>query len=243
MAAEQFYIMAMQIFNMILPLFAAFGFLVLILFIVLKSPTNAGNNLALKLVMTGLNTVAPNKQIMLLRRENGTYAIKKADYDTQNGGYWIKNGKNKQFFESNGDIPGTLGGIKLLPAYEGLGALSDFASAEVAYRAKRKYVDSDKDELVDENNENVELEETQVAVPTRRIIDLRDIRYLAPYNVSPESFFRVEENAKISMSRFNMQNPTSVAMLVITAVVITMIMTWFLLSQGGGGGGGISMPI
>jgi len=225
-------------FGIVTPVLAMVGLISLIVLGLLRTPK--GYIIAPKLLGMALEALIDSRNAILIRRGDGNYVFKKANYDAQNQGYWVEDDKQKQFYEGGQDS-GNFYGLRLVTAYDGLGAVSDFAASEIAYRAKQKYVDGIEEDLETAEGDEFAINNTEVAIPSRAVIDLRKIRYMSPFNIEPEKCFRVEENAKLSMSKFNNMSTVAQGMLIIAAFTMGIILTWFLLGQGGGGG--TALPI
>lgn len=230
------------IVGLITPILALIGFATIMLFVLLKSPIGIKNKIAWRLWDMATLALFPSRLVMLIRKEDGDYSFREAQYDEQNQGYWVKtiDGDKRNFFQSTGQQAGTFGPIRLLSAYEGFGVATDFVSARIAEEAEHKYVLGTNDPVVDETGQEIE---EVLAVPERGIIDLRKIKYLAPFNCDPDRYYRIEENAKAAMMAFKRQDAIVQGAMILSAFILGSIMTWFAMSQGAGGGGMPEVPI
>jgi hypothetical protein len=55
--------------------------------------------------------------------------------------------------------------------------------------------------------------------------------------VDPDRFYRVEENAKASLRSLKQKDAVVQGLLIISAFVMGMIMTWFIMNNAGTGAG------
>lgn len=88
--------------------------------------------------------------------------------------------------------------------------------------------------------------EWEVALPKRKIVDLRDTIYAAPFAVRPQSFHNVAESAKKGQRGFAKLGPLGQAGLLMGAFMLGAIVTYLGFTAGGGGGGGgggLSIPM
>jgi hypothetical protein len=88
----------------------------------------------------------------------------------------------------------------------------------------------------------VDLDVYDAVVPDRAVVDLRDCRYLAPYDVDPSAFDRVEENAKKGARGIGDLGALGTGALLLSAAMLGGILVYLGMSSGGGGGG-VSLPI
>lgn len=229
------------LFSIVVPLLALVGFGTLIALVVLKLPNPLRVRTAWKMWDMAMIALFPSKSVMLLRKEDGDYTFREAAYDDKNAGYWVTNpDKSRSFFQSVGQIAGQFGPIRLLTGYDGFCASFDFLAARISEEVYKATVHKNSTPVVDgEGNEMKEM----VSVPSRGIIDLRKIKYLAPFNVDPDRFYRVEENAKASMRTLKREDAVVQGLIIISAFVMGMIMTWFIMNNGGGGGVSSVVPI
>jgi hypothetical protein len=229
------------ILSFVIPLFAIIGFGTLVALLLLKLRNPMTNKIAWKMWDMAMLALFPSRQVILLRKEDGDYAFREAKYDNQNAGYWVENpDKSRHFFQSSGQSAGIFGPVRLLTGYDGFCATFDFIAARISEETYLANVHDKAEPVIDKEGKPVT---GVVTVPSRGIVDLRKIKYLAPFNVDPDRFYRIEENAKASLRTMKRQDAVIQGMLIISAVVVTMILTWFIMSQGGGGGGMPSVPV
>lgn len=221
--------------NIIAPLFAILGFITLISFIALRIPNPLRLRIAWKMWDMAMISLFPSRSVMMLRKEDGDYAFREASYDDKNAGYWVTNpDKSLSFFQSVGQIAGQFGPVRILTGYDGFCASFDFLAARISEEVYKARVHKNSTPVVDENGAPVR---EFVSVPSRGIVDLRKIKYLAPFNVDPDRFYRVEENAKASLRTLKRQDAVVQGLLIISAFVMGMIMTWFIMNNAGTGAG------
>ncbi len=229
------------VFSVVVPILALIGFGALAVLVALRLKNPLTNRIAWKMWDMAMLALFPSRSVILLRKEDGDYTFREATYDNMNAGYWVTNpDKSRHFFQSVGQIAGQFGPIRLITGYEGFCASFDFIAARISEEIYKSKVHKNNDPVLDQDGNEIE---DVVTVPSRGIIDLRKIKYLAPFNVDPDRFYRVEENAKASLRSLKRQDAVVQGMLIISAFVVGMIMTWFIMSQGGGGGGMPSVPV
>ncbi|MBP1987241.1 hypothetical protein [Halolamina salifodinae] len=87
------------------------------------------------------------------------------------------------------------------------------------------------------------IDEWEVQLPKRKVVDLRDTIHAAPFNVKPQQFHRVAENAKKGQQGFASLGPLGQAGIIMGAFMMGAIVAYIGFSAAGSGGGGISMPM
>ncbi|GAA0303968.1 hypothetical protein [Halarchaeum salinum] len=96
-----------------------------------------------------------------------------------------------------------------------------------------------------EDDETTVVGEWETLLPTRKVVDLRDTLDNAPFQVRPQQFHRVAENAKKGQQGFASLGPLGQAGIIMSAFILGAIACYvgFSATGGGGGGAGISIPM
>lgn len=108
--------------------------------------------------------------------------------------------------------------------------------------AARDKVGDDEDGPISDGGEPV-LDEWETMLPVRKTVDLRDTIYAAPFNVKPQQFHRVAENAKKGQQGFAKLGPLGQAGVIMGAFMMGAIVAYLGFTAASGGGGGISIPM
>lgn len=87
------------------------------------------------------------------------------------------------------------------------------------------------------------IDEWETMLPKRKVVDLRDTIHAAPFNVKPQQFHRVAENAKKGQKGFASLGPIGQAGLIMGAFMLGAITCYIGFSASGGGGASISVPM
>lgn len=88
------------------------------------------------------------------------------------------------------------------------------------------------------------IDEWETMLPQRKVVDLRDTIHAAPFNVKPQQFHRVAENAKKGQQGFASLGPIGQAGLLMGAFMLGAIVAYIgFTAAGSGGGGGLSIPM
>lgn len=233
-------------------LVAVFG--MLFLAVAPKLPTKISKPVANALFKKATGVLGGN--LALVRDADGYYTLSKAEYDAENNGFWVAG----EFYDAEGvgGAPGGFYGSSLVVAYQGLGAVADLVSAELGRQATVKRQDSDHEgklsgslgkllgknapKAVADGGEMIKDAEWKAVLPERKVVDLRNVLSLAPFNVRPEAFDRVEENAKAGQAGFAALGPMGQAGLLLGAAMLGGILVYLGMSSGGGGGVDVGLP-
>lgn len=84
------------------------------------------------------------------------------------------------------------------------------------------------------------IDEFDALLPEKKVVDLRDTLYNAPFHVRPEAFHRVEKNAQKGVSGFGSLGAVGQASLIMGAMFLGGILVWFVM--GNSGGGSMTLP-
>ena len=185
---------------MVVGLVSSLGLLVFMLAGVL--PNSVSMPIAKKCLQKGVGLLGG--QVALLEEEDGRLTIAPAEWDGENGVYWVSYGEEDIGIPAsgNGGAPKPFCGGEAILAYAGYGAAGSIVSAKVGQRAKEKFTQNSQNAhkatsqpaIPDGGNE---LGETQIMLPENSTVqDLRSFLNFAPYNIQPHVFKRVEKNAK-----------------------------------------------
>lgn len=200
---------------------------------------------------------------MLVQDSDGILTLTDAKYDSDNGGYWTRLGGKRLFFSALGEGGGPkwFYGANVVLAYDGLGATADLVSAELGKQAEVKmrlakdgnqlangfknilgqhWPKLNAGEAVADGGLPAGVTEWTAYLPKRAIVDLRDTLHLAPFNVKPDQFNRVEENAKAGQSVGFSENMVRIGMLVLGFMLF--LIAKVVLSNGGGAAAGVHLP-
>ncbi|ADQ68447.1 hypothetical protein C499_08697 [Halogeometricum borinquense DSM 11551] len=107
--------------------------------------------------------------------------------------------------------------------------------------AARDRVGDDEDDPLTDGGKTV-IDEWETMLPTRKVVDLRDTIHAAPFNVKPQQFHRVAENAKKGQQGFASLGPLGQAGLLMGAFMLGAIVAYIGFTAAGSGGG-ISIPM
>jgi len=225
------------------PILALVGLLAVAAFIFLKLPIPQREGLAWRIWDKMTATLFPSRLIMILRKDDGDYSLREAEYDSKNQGYWVDDtsGESRVFFQSAHHQAGSFGPFKLISAYEGFGAVGDFISGKIAEAFESAYIHGKDDNLNKDDDGNPI--ETQITIPERGIIDISKIRYIAPFSADPDRYYRIQQNTKASMLDFRQRDQLIYMGTVLAAFLLGAIITYFAMTQGAGGGGMPSVSI
>jgi hypothetical protein len=117
----------------------------------------------------------------------------------------------------------------------------DKGRAYLAKAAERLLGRNYDDDIMPDGGEHI-IEEWDSVLPQRKVVDLRDTVYAAPFNVRPQQFHRVAENAKKGQQGFAKLGPLGQAGIIMGAFMMGAIVCYLGFSATGGGGG-ISIPM
>lgn len=224
-----------------------FGFM---RFVAPRLPLKYQNRVAGKHLKRAIGILGPN--LALVRTGDGRYTLAPAEYDAENRLLWIDYGNEKKGYQIGGmgstSLPFLNGNLSLV--YEGLGAAADVVAAKIGREADANYGDSHsptrqqleipaQGEIATDGGHTIELKEDEVIIPTSGVVgDLRNVMNLAPFNVRPEAFTRVEKNAKIGMSKFSNWSSLAQTGGMLGAFFLGALVTWWVSGESGGSAGG-----
>ena len=105
-------------------------------------------------------------------------------------------------------------------------------------------VEEEEEDILADGGDETVIDQWDTLLPDRKVVDLRDTIHAAPFNVRPQQFHRVAENAKEGQRGFAKLGPIGQATLLMGAFMLGAIVCYLGFSaSGGGGGGGISLPM
>lgn len=235
--------------------FQIFGFLAFLYVVGMqalqRAPAKYSNRIAARHLNKGLGILG--NDVALVRTVDGKYTLAGASYDPDDSLLWVDYGEQKKGYDVGGmgNVSLPFLGVNLFLVYEDLGAAADLISAKVGREALSNYNDevnspthdamelpANGGETVADGGEMRELEEDEVVVPSAGVVaDLRNVIHMAPFNVRPAAFTRVEKNAKASMQGFASWGPIAQTGGMIAAFFIGALIVWWVTGSGGGSGG------
>lgn len=187
--------------------------------------------------------------LILVDFEDGVYELAPGRYDHEKDGYWGELPRGEEFYDAEGvsDAPGTFYGVRLVVAYDGLGSVEDFVDGEIGEDVEITLPESPSTSpgplagLLNAATERLGIgDRTPVAdggtaeasrslLPARRILDLRDTLYNAPFHVRPAKFHEVEKNAQKAQTGFAALGPAGQAAIIMGAMALGGLLAWFVM--------------
>lgn len=206
-------------------------------------PNRLTHALARQMLYKGVDLLGPD--LMLIRDADGRYTLCPRSYDAENGHYIAHRSDGEKAFDAEGLGGGAMPFLSgsLAVAYEGIGAAADVVSAELGRQAAAK-LDGPGDEILADGGDSGVLDTYEVAVPDRKVVDLRNVMRLSPFHVRPGQFERVEENAKKSLQGFTDWSDAAQIGGMLGAFLLGALVVWAFGGGGGSGGSaGESLPM
>lgn len=251
--------LASQITSFMLTGFQILGFLAFLYVVGMKALTMAPAKYQNRIASRHLNKALSilGGDIALVRTTDGKYTLARAEYDPDDSLLWVDYGDQKKGYDVGGmgNVSLPFLGSNMFLVYEDLGAAADMISAKVGREALANYneevnspakdaleIPAKGGEIVADGGEMRELEKDEVVIPSTGVVaDLRNVIHMAPFNVRPAAFTRVEKNAKAGMQGFASWGPVAQTGGMIAAFFIGALVVWWVTGDsGGGGGGGVS---
>lgn len=233
-----------------------------------KLPNKISKMVAARLLSRGMKTLG--SPLLFVQDADGLYSLVPAKFDADNNGYW----GGDEFYNAEGasTAPGSFYGSIIIPAYQGLGAMTDFVSGEIGRQVEVKRGESENPQkkwapalggilgsrfgeyfpefasssetaadgglpaaLGDEFEDGF-----KVVLEPLRVVDLRNVTHFAPYNIRPESYHRVDQNAKAG-SRTGWSTTAKVTGAFVMGFMLCLIAV--VVVGKGGGGIGSALPL
>lgn len=217
-----------------------------------KAPAKYSNRIAARHLNKTLGILG--NDVALVRTVDGKYTMAGAEYDPDDSLLWVDYGEQKKGYDVGGagNVSLPFLGSNLFLVYEDLGAAADMISAKVGREALANYngevnspthdaleIPASGGEIVADGGEMRELNEDEVIIPSSGVVaDLRNVIHMAPFNVRPAAFTRVEKNAKAGMQGFASWGPVAQTGGMIAAFFMGALIVWWVTGSGSGGGSG-----